>query len=121
MESWDLAKLLASLASLGRRKCPVELWDGVYARITAERQARRLSYRWTLRPVVAAPLAAAAALMAMLIFWPAPQTAMDRTFAREYTCYIGAHSHLQRQQAFVDPDVVFVRAELEKSRLMADE
>jgi len=121
METGDVAKLLASLTSLGRRKCPVDMWNGVYARITADRQGRRSWWRWALRPVVAAPTAAVAALMAMFIYWPSPGVAMDKAFAREYTYYIGAHSHLQRQQAFVDPDVVFVRAELQKSRLMANE
>jgi anti-sigma factor RsiW len=110
--------LLISLASLGGQKPPTHLWDGVYARITSDHEAKRVWWRWALRPIVAAPTAAAAALLAITLLWPSGQAPMDDAFAREYTYYIGAHYRLQRQQTFIDPDVALVRAEVQKSALI---
>ena len=111
---------VASLTSLSGERSPIDLWAGARARIMAAQTVKALWWRWVIRPVVAAPTAAVMALLALFILWPSPDAPMDKAFAPEYTYYIGAHSHLQRQQAFVDPDVVFVGAELQKSSLVAN-
>lgn len=114
-------RLLASLGSLSGQRSPVDCWDHVRASIKSRPADRLRWWRWALRPVVAAPAAAVVAALVALLVWPfgnAP-TASDKAFAPEYSYYIGAHSHLQRQQAFADPDVAFVRAELQKASLVA--
>jgi anti-sigma factor RsiW len=109
--------LAASLSSLGGQKVPVDLWEGVYARIQGGQEVRRAWWRWILRPMVAAPTAVLAALVAAALLWPSGNAPTDNSLGREYTYYIGSHWRLQRQQAFVDPDVFLVRAELQKSVL----
>jgi len=69
---------------------------------------------------VAAPAAVVAALLAAVLLWPSGRSAVDNSLGREYTYYLNSHWRLQRQQAFVDPDVVLVRAELQKSALVRD-
>lgn len=118
-EAAATGNLLISLASLGGRKPPTHLWEGVYARITSGQEAKGVWWRWVLRPIVAAPTATAAALLAIVLLWPSGQAPMDKAFAQEYTYYIGAHWRLQRQQTFIDPDVALVRAEVQKSTLAA--
>lgn len=109
--------LLASLSSLSGQRSPVNCWDHVHARILADAGRRDPWWRWALRPVVAAPAAAVMAMLVMFLLWPVPPTASN--MAPEYVGYIAAHSHLQRQQAFVDADVVFVGAEVQKASLTA--
>ncbi len=112
--------LVASLAGLGRLRSPVDSWSGVQARIVAMDTAHTQWWRWVLRPVVAAPAAAAIALLALYVIWPAGERTdakLDRALASEYSHYISAHSDLQRRQMFVDPDAVFVKAELQKASL----
>ncbi len=109
--------LAASLASLGGHKSPVDLWEGVYARIQTRQEARPAWSSWILRPIVAAPTAVLAALLAVVLLWPSGRAPIDNSLEREYKYYIGSHWRLQRQQAFVDSDVFLVRAELQRSAL----
>ena len=66
--------------------------------------------------MVAIPASAGAMIAAFVLLWPGaveePQT--NYVSAPEYSQYISAHSRVQRQQTFVDPDVAFISAELEK-------
>jgi len=114
-ELHEMAELMASLASMGGEKSPVDLWGGVRAKITSAEPARRSWWVWVTRPLVAVPAAGLVALFAIALIRPSGQAPLDKGLAREYTYYIGSHWRLQRQQAFVDPDVVLVRAELQKS------
>lgn len=111
-------ELLSSLASLGGRKVPADLWESVYARVRSEQVARSSWWQWVLRPILAAPAAVVVAVLAAVLLWPSEKPAIDPSLQPEYTYYINSHWRLQRQQAFVDPDVVLVRAELQKSVLI---
>ncbi len=115
-------EMLSSLRSLANQKSPVDVWQRVRAEVTTKEAKRGLWWRWVLRPVVAAPALAAAAAIAALLAWPSGDVPMasDKQFAPEYRNYIGAHSHALRQEAFADPDVVFVGAEVEKASLVED-
>lgn len=113
--------LLASLSSLSVSRSPVDCWDHVRRSILAEAQVRTPWWHWAMRPVVAAPAAMVMAVLALFLFWPSHDAPAPSDTARapEYAYYIGAHSRLQRQQAFADPDVVFVGAEVQKASLIA--
>lgn len=111
-------KLLASLTSLGRPKAPDDLWESVRARITGEQWERGLWRRWPLRAIMAVPAVVVAALLVAVLLWPSDRSAVDSSLGREYRYYISSHWRLQRQQALIDPDVVLVRAELQKSALI---
>ena len=116
-------KMLASLAGLGGLQSPIDCWSGVQGRVAAIDAGRSPWWRWVLRPVVAAPAVAAMALLALFLMWPVAEQvpmASDRAYAPEYSYYIGAHSHLQRKQAFADPDTVFIKAELQKATLVSE-
>jgi len=113
------SELLASLSSLSGRRSPVDCWSGVRAAISAHQRAATPWWHWVVRPVVAAPAAAVAVALAVFLMWPSGNVPMASDKASEYSYYIGAHSHLQRQQTFADPDVVFVGAELQKASLVA--
>lgn len=116
-----LREVVSSLRALGGQSSPVDLCAGVQARVIMIERARSAWWRWALKPIVAAPAAAVMAALAFFLFWPAAApTASDKTFAPEYSYYIGAHSHLQRHQAFSDPDMVFAKAELQKASLVSD-
>jgi anti-sigma factor RsiW len=114
-------RLLASLSSLSAERSPVDCWDHVRTCILAEAHKRVPRWHWVLRPVVAAPAAMVMAVLVLFLLWPSHEApvAPDSALAYEYAYYIGAHSHLQRQQAFADPDVVFVGAEVQKASLIA--
>lgn len=107
--------MLSCLGSLSCRQAPVDCWDGVRERISSP-QPRSAWGSWFLRPVLAAPALAAALLLGGFLFWPAnvvEPVGQSPASIPEYSHYIAAHSRLQRQQAFTDPDVTFVAAELE--------
>lgn len=112
-------ELLVSLSSLSGRRSPVDCWSHVRATISSPQRATTPWWRWVVRPVVAAPAAAVTVVLALFLMWPSGNAPMASDKASEYSYYIGAHSHLQRQQAFADPDVVFVGAELQKASLVA--
>lgn len=116
-------RIVASLGSLGGQRSPVDFRAGVQARVIAVEQARAPWWRWVFRPIVAAPAAAVMAILALLLVWPiADQAPMatDKAYAPEYSYYIGAHSHLQRRQAFADADTIFAKAELQKASLVSE-
>lgn len=115
--------MLTNLRSLSGQRSPVNCWAGVRERIV-ERETSRLSwFAWILRPAIAAPVLALGLLLAVFLAWP---SSIENTRTNslvsdaEYSRYIGAHSNLQRQQAFADPDVTFITAELEKASLSGD-
>lgn len=116
-------KMLSSLSTLSNQRCPVDCWEHVRTEVATRRLGTNHWWRWVLRPVVAAPALAAMASITLFLVWPWSSSPMasDKRFAPEYTYYIGAHSHLQRQEAFADPDVVFVGAELQKASLVSDD
>jgi len=112
--------MLVSLSGLSGRRSPVDCWTHVHEVIIRQELAKKAWWHWLLKPAVAAPAVALTALLTLLLVWPqstvAPPPAATMSNP-EYGYYIGAHSHLQRQQAFTDPDVTFVRAELETASL----
>ena len=112
-------EMIASLSSLSGQKSPVDCWDSVRASIQPMRQRKPVWWRRALRPVFAVPAAGLVAILVIFLAWPTGNTPVvsDKAYASEYNYYIGAHSRLQRQQAFVDPDVVYMRAELQKASL----
>lgn len=115
-------QMLSSLGSLSSQRCPVDMWQRVRAEVRTVPPRSTPWWRWILRPAVAAPAFALAASLAVFLVWPSadiPQ-ASDKKFAPEYRYYIGAHSHAQREEAFADPDVVFVGAEMQKASLVED-
>lgn len=116
-------RLIASLSGLGGLRSPVDCWAGVQTRIGVIEAAKRAWWRWVLRPVIAAPAAAVMALLALFLLWPLTEQApmaSDKTFAPEYSYYIGAHSHLQGRQALVDRDAVFIKGEMQKASLVSE-
>ena len=114
--------MVAALSGLGELKSPVDCWPGVRERIRPLERRSVPWWRWVLKPVVAAPAAAAVGLLALALMWPMGQQplASDDAFAPEYSYYIAAHSHLQRGQTFADPDAVFVKAEMQKASLVSE-
>ena len=118
-----MSAMLTNLHSLGEKRSPVDCWAGVRERIV-EREASKLSwFTWITRPAFAAPVLALGLILAIFLVWPnntevtTPQQLVSNA---EYSRYVGAHSNIQRQQAFADPDVTFISAELEKASLSGD-
>lgn len=118
----SMREMLSSLQMLSKQKCPVDMWQRVRPEIAVRHTSIDHWWRWMLRPMVAAPTLVAAASIAVVLAWPTGNVplATDKQFAPEYRYYIGAHSHALRQEAFADPDVVFVGAEVEKASLVED-
>lgn len=114
-----MRRMLLSLGSLSKHKSPVNCWAHVQAIIVNKTPLHRAWWTYVLKPVVAAPALALTLLIALFLILPGPveQNPTDqlKKIAPEYSYYIGAHSRLQRQQSLTDPDVTFVRAELEKA------
>ncbi|MGC8863190.1 MAG: anti-sigma factor family protein [Armatimonadota bacterium] len=113
-------KMLSSLSSLAVRGSSVDLWPRLSQAIL-EPVSPGPFWRLLVRPVVAAPAAALAAALAVMLFLPTQRMTppSDVSVAiPEYAHYIAAHARSQRQQVFADPDVSFVAAELERARLI---
>ena len=73
---------------------------------------------------MAAPVFAAAVLLAVLLILPGQMgqgPGLSPAAVPEYGRYITAHAGLQQRQAFADPDVTFVAAELEKASAASDQ
>ncbi len=121
MELDGMREMLSTLSSLSTRGCPVDCWPAIRGEL-AEQGRPWSGWQFLLRPVVVAPTAALAAVLAALLVMPAQMQMSDRSPASmmEYGHYITAHAGAQRQQAFADPDVTFVAAELEKARVTAN-
>jgi len=108
--------MISCLGSLYSQNAPIDVWHGVRKKLVP-RQKPQLSWlNWFVQPVHAAPVFALTLLLAGFLFWPAPinePIVQIPSTIPEYSHYIKAHSGLQQQQAFTDPDVTFVTAELE--------
>jgi anti-sigma factor RsiW len=118
----EMRRMLSSLSSLAVRDSSVDMWPGLRT-VIMERGRPRPVWHFLLRPVIAAPAAALAAVLAAMLVLPAQmETPNVRSTVSmpEYGHYITAHSRFQRQQAFADPDISFAAAELEKARVAAD-
>lgn len=110
-------EMVSCLNSLSCHKAPMDCWPGVREMI-AERESQRSGwFAWIARPVMAAPALAAAVLLAVLLLWPSAVREPSRApeAIPGYSHYVTAHSRAQQRQAFTDPDVVFIAAELEKA------
>lgn len=110
--------MLAQLNSLGSRKSPVDVWNGVRDAIL-NRNLRILPwYRVHIRQLLAAP-ALAASIVAYLLLTGPTQSPMagDVITTPEYSNYVTAYSHAQREVPLSDPDLALVSAELEKASL----
>lgn len=118
----DTERLVSSLASLSKGRAPVDCWAGISERIT-ERERRAFSWGGRLlKPAFAVPAVALAIVLALLAVQPShieEEPVRVAVPVAEYDHYISAHSRLQREQAFSDPDVTFVAAELQKASLTA--
>lgn len=116
----SMRAMLGSLRSLSGMRSPVDCWAQVRARVAVVSQVRTPWWRVALRPAIAAPALAAAASIALFLAWPSGNMPMasDKAFAPEYRYYIAAHSQAQRHEAFADPDVAFVGAEMQKASLL---
>ncbi len=112
--------MVKELSSLGGWKSPVDCWDHV-RRHAVQSRPQPLWRTYLLRPVAAVPAFAAVLLLAVLLVWPRPIDEPARTQGAvsvpEYTRYVSEHSRLQSQEAFTDPVVTFVTAELETAEL----
>jgi len=114
----EMRDMLHGLRSLSGRTESVDCWGGVRERILCAEIERRPWARLLLRPVIAAPALAAASLALVLAILPMQTrepVGQDPASFPGYATYVSAHSGAQRQQAFADPDVVFIAAELEKA------
>lgn len=115
--------MLADLNSLGGQQIPVNCWASVRERIIERKTRKPLWYSWILKPAIAAPVFALCLLLTIFLAWPDnikdPQVT-NLVSDAEYSRYIGAHSNLQSQQAFSDPDVIFISAELERASLVGE-
>ena len=112
--------MLQELASLGGRKSPVDCWDHVRRR-AIQSPPQPLWRKYLFRPAAAVPALAAALLLAAILIWPGstPEPARVNSVVSvpEYTRYVSEHSRLQSQEAFTDPVITFVAAELETREL----
>jgi len=118
----EMRRMLSALSSLSVRGSSVDCWPALRA-IIVERGRPRPVWHFLLRPVIAAPAAALAAVLTVMLVLPAQMQTPDMSSSAsmsEYGHYITAHARFQRQQAFADPDVTFVAVELERARVAAD-
>jgi len=110
-------EMVSCLNSLSCHQAPVDCWPGVRDMITKWESRRSGWFAWVARPVMAAPALAAAVLLAVILLWPS--TVREQPRAPEaipgYSHYVTAHSRAQQRQAFTDPDLVFIAAELESA------
>lgn len=115
----EMRKMLSSLSSLAVRGSSVDLWPAIRA-VIIERGQKMSIWRFLLRPVIVAPAAAFAAALAVMIALPnlTKQPDARRSVSMpEYGHYINVHAQSQLHNAFVDPDLTLVAAELERARL----
>jgi anti-sigma factor RsiW len=115
--------LVSRLSSLSCSDNAVDCWSGVKEKIACKRMAIPWWSGRLFRPVFAAPAFALVAILAFVLMWSgrgpfAPSPAASPP--PEYASYISAHLRVQRMQAFNDPDVPFIAAELEKASLSGD-
>ena len=116
-------RLVGRLSSFSCSESPVECWLGVKEKIVCRRMVAPWWSIRLFRPVFAAPALALVAILAVLLIWPGRGLfAPTRATASppEYASYISAHLRIQRTQAFNDPDVPFITAELEKASSSGD-
>lgn len=116
--------VVAALGGMGGLRSPVDCWPEVQGRVDAISLARTQWWHWIARPVVFAPAAVMIAILAIFVLRPLPNHApmkSDKVVMSEYSYYIGAHSNFQRRQTFADPDMVFIKAELQKANLVSEE
>lgn len=113
--------LVASLSSLAVNKSPIDCWTRVRAKILITPQTRPQWWRWAIRPMVAAPTALVAALLALFLLWPGQDSTLanDKTLAPEYAYYIGAHHRAHQPLALVDSDAAFIKAEIQMAGLIS--
>ena len=118
-ELQEMGCMVSSLRALSEHRSPVNCWEAVQSQIVESGVRRSVWWNWVLRPVVAAPALAVAAMFIAFVMWfsPVPQPMTEVASNLEYSRYISAHSRLQREQAFTDPDVTFVAAELETANI----
>lgn len=118
--------LLASLNGLSGKKSPVDCWTSIRTQIYQCGNHKKSWVYWALRPWVAAPTVFAAVAIVGVLMWPhsidepVGPNVSNILSASEYSQYIGAHSRVQRQQVFTDPDVKFIAAELETANVPGD-
>jgi hypothetical protein len=115
----EMRAIIGSLKSLGDCSMPVDCWPAIRARVEDHARARPVWPR-LLRPIVAAPAFAVALLVAAVMIFTGPVSeppGQSPASMPEYGHYITAHAGVQREQAFSDPDVTFVAADLEKASL----
>lgn len=110
-----MSAMIASLGRLGERRSPVDCWPSIRERIA--REARPKPFIWNLfRPVLAAPIFAVFVLLVVLVVsGQLGQSPQSPESIPGYSVYLTAHARAQRVQAFSDPDVTFVAAELENA------
>lgn len=115
----DTESLVDMMGSLSGKRMPVDCWLRVRELISLQ-QPEHAWRRLFLNPIVAAPAMAAVLVLGALMFWPGgiQETPNDAAITiPEYNHYISVHSRSQRQQAFTDPDVIFISSELERANL----
>ncbi len=126
----NVEQMVRSLRSLSHRS-PIDCWPGVRERILSQRIKQSISQgSWSrlkgflFRPVVAAPAVIVALLLVLfLIIWPinVNEPPSRRSYPEpDYSRFITVHSRSNQQQAFTDPDVILVSAELAKARSVTD-
>ncbi|MCX8053005.1 MAG: zf-HC2 domain-containing protein [Armatimonadetes bacterium] len=119
LELDETRRVLSSLSLLAVRDSSVDLWPALRTAIM-ERGRPTSLWRFLLRPVIAAPVAAVVTALAVIMALPShtelPKVRKSASVSY-YGHYITAHTQFQRHKVFVDPDVTFVAAELEKARL----
>jgi len=116
-----LEDMISCLGSLYSQNAPIDFWHGVKEQLTPHHKPQLAWLTWLMRPVHAAPALAVMLLLAGFLFWPSQveePMVQKPTSIPEYSHYIKAHSGLQQQQAFNDPDVAFVTTELETVSLV---
>lgn len=116
----ETENMLRSMRTFSKQRMPVDCWTAVHARISQSAASESIWKRWFFRPAFAAPAFAVLILFVVMLVWPfaaGDQSTAGTVSIPEYSRYLSAHSHAQRHQAFTDPDVTFVTAELEKASL----
>ena len=116
----DTENLLKSMKSLSKQRMHVDCWSEVRERISEPARNGSAGKHWFFRPAFAAPAFAVLAILVLVLMWPfsgSGHPGTDAVSVPEYSRYISAHSHVQSHQAFTDPNVTFVTAELEKASL----
>ncbi|MCE5197620.1 zf-HC2 domain-containing protein [bacterium] len=122
-ELQSMQNMLTRLGSLSVNNSSVNCWPGVKQCIVERRSSRRTRSPWFMRVAIGAPAFALTILLVVLLLLPGGvknESTAPEVSVPEYSYYISAHSHAQRQQALSDPHVSLVAAELEKASLTED-